>query len=66
MEAERQARQDRQQAATLEQTLDARREAAATERQGVERLEKELSGRDRALSEREKSTAAAREYEAIQ
>ena len=38
MEAERQARHDRQQAATLEQTL-ARREAAAADRQSaIERL----------------------------
>jgi ribonuclease Y len=59
MEAERQARQDRQHAAVLEQTLS-RRELAAAERQGaIERLEKELSGRDRALGERERQTAAA-------
>ena len=56
MEAERQARQDRQQAATLEQTL-ARREAAAAERQAaIDRLEKELSSRDRTLGEREKAS----------
>src|SRR5262249_56254514 len=42
-----------------EQTL-LRREAAAAERQGaMERLEKELNSRDRALSEREKTAAAA-------
>jgi ribonuclease Y len=59
MEAERQARQDRQQAAQLEQTLT-RREAAGAERQGaIERLEKELNSRDRSLSEREKTAAAA-------
>jgi ribonuclease Y len=59
MEAERQARHDRQQAATLEQTL-ARREAAAADRQSaIERLEKELNSRDRALLEREKTAAAA-------
>ena len=59
MEAERQARHDRQQAATLEQTL-ARREAAAADRQAaIERLEKELNSRDRALLEREKTAAAA-------
>jgi ribonucrease Y len=52
MEAERQARQDRQQAASLEQTLS-RREAAVAERQAAsERIEKELTGRDRALAER--------------
>jgi ribonuclease Y len=59
MEAERQARHDRQQAAQLEQTLS-RREAAAAERQAaIERLEKELNSRDRLLSEREKTAAAA-------
>jgi ribonucrease Y len=66
MEAERQARQDRQQAATLEQTL-ARREAAAAERQAaIERLEKELNSRDRALVDRERSAAsAAAKYEQL-
>jgi ribonuclease Y len=59
MEAERQAHQGRQQASALEQTL-ARRETSLTERQGaIERLEKELNGRDRTLSEREKAAAAA-------
>jgi ribonuclease Y len=59
METERQARQERQQAAALEQTLT-RREAAVTDRQtAVERLEKELAARDRALHDREKSAAAA-------
>ncbi|PYR42644.1 MAG: ribonuclease Y [Acidobacteria bacterium] len=66
MEAERQARQDRQQAATLEQTLG-RREAAAAERQAaIERLEKELNSRDRALVDRERSAAtAAAKYEQL-
>jgi ribonucrease Y len=59
MEAERQARTDRQQAAALEQTL-ARRESALAERQALnERLEKELTIRDKALLEREQRTAAA-------
>ena len=59
MEAERQARQDRQQAAALEQTLT-RRESSVAERQAaIERLEKELAARDRALHDREKSAAAA-------
>ena len=58
VEAERQARQDRQQAAALDQALS-RREAAVTARQeSIERLEKELNNRDRGLSEREKSAAA--------
>jgi ribonuclease Y len=66
MEAERQARQERQHAATLEQTL-ARRDAALAERQtGIERLEKELNGRDRIVAEREKSaTAAAAKYDQL-
>jgi ribonuclease Y len=59
METERQARQERQQAAALEQTLT-RREASVAERQtAVERLEKELAARDKALHDREKSAAAA-------
>ena len=59
VESERQARQERQRAAALEQTLG-RREAAVSERQSaIERLEKELNARDRTLSEREKTAAAA-------
>ncbi len=59
VEADRQARQERQQSATLEQTLT-RREAALIERQAaIERLERELNGRDRSLSEREQAAAAA-------
>jgi len=59
MNAERQARQERQQSATLEQALG-KREAVLTERQSaIERLEKDLNARDRAVSEREKSSAAA-------
>ncbi len=59
MEAERQARQDRLQATTLEQAL-VRRETLAAERQAsIERHEKELGGRDRALIEREKGAEAA-------
>ena len=59
MDADRQASQSKQAAAMLEQTL-VRREASLSERQGaVDRLEKELSARDRAASEREKTSAAA-------
>jgi ribonuclease Y len=59
MSAEKQARQDRQQAATLERTLS-RRETVLGERQsGIERLEKDLTSRERTVSEREKTTAAA-------
>jgi ribonuclease Y len=58
VEAERQARQERQQAAALEQSL-LRKESALTDKQAtVDRLERELSSRDRALAEREKSAAA--------
>jgi ribonuclease Y len=59
VDAERQARTDRQQAAALEQALS-RRESVAAERQAaIERLERELARRDKALSEREQSIAAA-------
>jgi ribonuclease Y len=59
MEAERQARADRQQAAALEQTLS-RRESLAAERQAaIDRLEKELAAREKALSEREQRSAVA-------
>ena len=66
MDADRQASQSKQAAAMLEQTL-VRREAALSERQGaVDRLEKELSARDRTASEREKtSAAAAAKYERL-
>jgi len=66
MEAERQSHQQRQQATTLEQTLT-RRESALSERQiGVERHEKELASRDRAVGEREKAAAvAATKYEQL-
>ncbi len=58
-EAERQLRQERQQAATVEQALG-RRESGLIERQtAVERAEKELHARDRVLVEREKSVAAS-------
>jgi ribonuclease Y len=59
MDTERQARQERQQATALEQTL-VRREASLAERQNaVERVERELSARDKAVGDREKSAAAA-------
>ena len=66
MEAERQARQDRLQATTLEQAL-VRRETLAAERQAsIERHEKELGSRDRALADREKGAeAAAAKYEQL-
>jgi ribonucrease Y len=66
MEAERQARQDRQQATTLEQAL-ARRDATLADREtGAERLEKELTSRERAVKDREKaSLEAAAKYERL-
>jgi ribonucrease Y len=66
MDAERQAHQSRHEAALLEQTL-ARREAVMAERQAtIERLERELAARDRAVVEREKSSAAsAARYEQL-
>jgi ribonucrease Y len=57
--AERQAREERQQAAALELAL-ARRETALGDRQSsIERIEKELSARERTTREREQTTAAA-------
>jgi len=66
VEAERQARQDRQQSAALEQTL-ARRDSALVDREtSVDRLEKDLAARERAVSDREKgSLAAAAKYERL-
>ena len=66
MAAERTARQERQEATVLEQTL-ARREAALTDRETrVERLEKDLTARERTVSAREKSSSeAAAKYERL-
>lgn len=66
MAAERQARQDRQQAATLEQTL-VRREAAVTERESsLDRLDKDLARRERSVGDRERATLdAAAKYERL-
>jgi ribonuclease Y len=66
MEAERQAQKDRQQAATLEQSLQ-RRESTLIDRQStVERLERDLVARERALIDREKlAAAAAAKYEQL-
>ena len=66
MDADRRANQSKQAAATLEQAL-ARRESVLAERQiGLDRLDKELSARDRTVGEREKtSTAAATKYERL-
>ncbi len=65
-EAEREARQERQQTQTLEQTL-ARQGAALAERQSaIERVEEELKARQRAAAEREARAAqAAAKYESL-
>jgi ribonucrease Y len=58
-QAERQARQERQQAQTLEQTLS-RRDSQLTERQlSFERIERELQGREKAVAARELQAEAA-------
>jgi ribonucrease Y len=66
VEAERLAQQQRQQAATLDQNL-ARRDAALVDRQAAaERQERDLTARDRTVSEREKASAtAAARYEQL-
>jgi ribonuclease Y len=65
-QSERQARQERQQAQTLEQTLN-RREAAVTEKQAAaERLDKDIRTREHAVADREKhAEAAATKYERL-
>ncbi len=58
-DAEQQARKDRQEADALAQTLT-RRETSLAERQATaERTDKELAARDRAVTERERTAAAA-------
>jgi len=57
--AEKQARQDRQQAAELEQALTKRESGLVSRQSGIERLEKDLNGREKSVSEREKAAAAA-------
>ena len=58
-DAEKQARQERQQAQALEQTL-MRREAVLTERQStIDRTERDLQGREKAVAERERTAKAA-------
>jgi ribonuclease Y len=66
IEADRQARHERQQIAVLEQAMN-RREVALAERQtAIERIEKDLSGRDRSVSQREQTSAAsAARYERL-
>jgi ribonuclease Y len=58
-QADKQARQERQQSQATEQAL-ARRDMALAERQAaVERLDKDLQGRERLLADREKQVAAS-------
>jgi ribonuclease Y len=65
-EAERQARAERQQQVNVEQTL-ARRESQLVERQtAIERLERDLLGRESAVAAREQQAAAAgKKYEQL-
>jgi len=65
-EAERQARQDRQQADARDQAIT-RQESALADRQArLERADKDVTARERAVSEREKSaTAAAKKYDEL-
>ncbi len=65
-EAERQARQERQQAQSLEQSLT-RRDAQLTERQlSFERMEKELLVREHGVAQREQQTdASALKYQQL-
>jgi ribonuclease Y len=64
--AEKQARQERQQSQTLEQTL-MRREAALAERQAtIDRTERDLQAREKTVAEREKTARTASEkYERL-
>ena len=59
MDAERQARSERQRSATVEQTLAAREAQLAERQRTIERVEKDLASRDRAVTEKEKTAAAA-------
>jgi ribonucrease Y len=65
-DAEKQARQDRQQAQSLEQTL-IRREATVSERQTtIERTERDLQSREKAVADRERTAKTASEkYERL-
>jgi len=59
MEAERQARQERQQAATVEAGLAKKEMILGEQQASIDRHDRELQSRDRAVTEREKSAAAA-------
>jgi ribonuclease Y len=64
--AERQARDERQQAQALEQTLSRRDVLLADRQTAIERLEKDLHARERALADRERrAEEAAARYESL-
>jgi len=66
MDAERQAHQQRQQASALEQSLGKRESVIAERQSAVERIEKDLTARERTLADREKAAAtAAAKYEQL-
>jgi len=59
MEAERQALHQRQQADALDQALTKRESAIADRLAAIERIERELAGRERSVADRERSSAAS-------
>jgi ribonuclease Y len=66
MDTERQASHLKQAAVTLEQTLDRRQSTLADRQSVIDRVEKELASRDRALTDREKASAiAAAKYDRL-
>jgi ribonuclease Y len=66
MDTERQASHLKQAAVTLEQTLDRRQSTLADRQNVIDRVEKELTTRDRVLGEREKASAiAAAKYDRL-
>jgi ribonuclease Y len=65
-DADEQARKARQQADALDQTLHRREASLADRLSTIERSEKDLTGRDRAVSDREKTVAAsAKKYDEL-
>jgi ribonuclease Y len=66
MDTERQASHLKQAAVTLEQALDRRQSTLADRQSVIDRVEKELASRDRALTDREKASAiAAAKYDRL-
>jgi len=65
-QAEKQARQERQEAQTLEQALHKREAVLSDQKSAAERLDRDLQGRERTVAEREKTSKAASEkYERL-